>query len=208
MTRKLNGIALAAVAVLVCGAVTASTAGAAELHSTSSHTILSGSQTTEHVFTVGAGFGSVKCKKVTLSGTTASTTTAETVLQISRGECTDSFGRTVHEKCEGVHRKKETWFGLTEHTECIGVSTTQVTSGGSVICTVTYGNQTNSKISASNSGSGVLLKWELTNISTTTSGGFFNCGVSDGAHTGGSYTGSSLITGVNTEGKAVTVSYS
>lgn len=75
----------------------------------------------------------------------------------------DSFGRTVHEKCEGIHRKKkETWLGLSEQTECIGVFTTEVTSGGKVVCTVIFGNQTNSKSSASNSGSGVLLNWELT----------------------------------------------
>lgn len=80
MIRKLNGTALALAAHLICGAVTASTAGAAEFHSTASHTILSGGQTTEHAFTVGAGFGSNKCKKVTLSGTTARTTAAETVL--------------------------------------------------------------------------------------------------------------------------------
>jgi hypothetical protein len=82
-----------------------------------------------------------------------------------------------------------------------------VTSGGTVICLVAVASQTNSSTLYSTSGSGILINFQITNVETFTIGGFFNCGVPDGTHSGGSYTGSFLMTGTDTDGKAVTLSY-
>jgi hypothetical protein len=62
MTRKIEALGLALVALLALSVVGASAASAAEFHSTSSHTLLSAGQTTEESFTVGSGFGAIKCK--------------------------------------------------------------------------------------------------------------------------------------------------
>ena len=207
MTRKIKALGLALVASLALSVVGVSAASAAEFHSTSSHTLLSAGQTTAHTFTVGSGFGAIKCATAEFKGTSAATTTKEQSVEPHYTNCTDSFGRVVDVNDNGaVYRFTN---DNTVHVEVPGGAKIElkVTSGGSTVCTVTVASQTNSKVSYSTSGSGVLVSSEVTNVSTTTSGGFFNCGVSDGAHTGGSYTGSSLTTGTNTEGKAVTLSY-
>lgn len=211
MTRKIKALGLALVASLAPSVVGVSAASAADFHSTSSHTFLSGGQTTQHTFTVGVGFGAIKCKVATFTGTSAATTTTFLTLEPHYTECTDSFGRAVDVSDNGAtytftNTAPGSMHIAIPNSKLIEIKVTN--GGGAVVCTVLIASQTNSPLDYSNSGSGILVASTINNITSTTVGGFFNCGVADGAHTGGSYTGSTTITGTDTSGKAVTLSYS
>ncbi len=59
-----------------------------------------------------------------------------------------------------------------------------------------------------NSGSSdIEVTFNSTNIKTVTSGGLLNCGVGDGAHTGGTYSGTSILSGKDTSGEAATLRF-
>jgi len=206
MTRKIKALGLALVASLAMSALVAS-AAQAEFHSTVAHTILTGEQTTTHKFTVGSGFGAITCKKAKFTGTTTATTESSQVITPEYKECTDSFGRTAHVTVEAKYRfttPSKTTENAEVHLE--GKITVQITNGsGVVICDVHITSQTNNNIIYHNVAGGVEVTTNTNNVATTTSGGSLNCGVSDGAHAGGSYTGNTLTKGTDTEGKAVTI---
>ncbi|HEX6152492.1 MAG TPA: hypothetical protein VFZ19_03120 [Solirubrobacterales bacterium] len=209
MNRKFKALGLALVAALTLIAVMASTASA-QFTSSSNHTVVSGSQKagTNVIFSAGEGFGGVTCENVTVSGTATNTSEATAVGQPTALNCKDSFGRTVD-----VDNSKLTYTltsGAGKGTAHIsGGGTLTVTSGGSVICTVVIKSpQTNNGISYTNLGgtSGVETTIHATNVISTTSGGFFNCGVSNGEHKSGTVNGTVVATGKDTAGSAVTMS--
>jgi hypothetical protein len=116
-------------------------------------------------------------------------------------KCKDVFERTVDADNSGL-----TYTFTTNGTAHLsGGMTLTVTSSGSVVCTIVIASpQTNNGISYHNLGgtSGLRLTMNSTDLITTTSGGFFNCGVSNGEHQGGTIEVDAVITGVGTDGGA------
>jgi len=87
--------------------------------------------------------------------------------------------------------------------------TITVTNGSeAVICTVTIPSQNLGQAGsfenmASEGGTDLTMKIEANNIKSTTSGGFFNCGISNGEHTAGTMTGTFTVTAESTAGAAM-----
>jgi len=203
MNRKLKVFGLALVAALALTAVMAS-AASAQFTSTSEHTILSGSQKTgtNDVFSAGSGFGAVTCENATFSGTSATKSATEQTITPTYTTCKDSFGRVV-DVTSGSYNFTTNG---TVHTE--GTFTLKVTSGASVICTVTIGAQSGvNGITYKNLGgtSGEEVTSHSTNVKSTIEGGFFNCGTSTTNATAGTYDGVAIITGKDTSGNAVAI---
>jgi hypothetical protein len=89
MARSAKRLMVAALVVWVTGLAGAQLSSGAEFHSSSSHTILDGSQIGEDVFTFNAG--TLKCKSISSTGTTSSATTSSISLSPTLSECT-AFG--------------------------------------------------------------------------------------------------------------------
>ena len=211
MNRKIKALGLALVAAFAMSAVMASAASAIEFHAGEAHTIISGSQTGNHTFTVGSGFGAITCKVAKFSGTTEKTTETSQVITPEYKECTDSFGRKVDVTVSAKYRftAPAAATGSAEvHVE--GSFKIEVTNSSSVvICTVTVGSQTNNNIVYHNIANGdVEVTTTTNNVTTETSGGTLNCGVANGHHTGGSYTGNTIIAGTSTAGANVNITVS
>jgi hypothetical protein len=211
MNSKLKALAL--VAALALTAVMAS-AASAQFTSNKEHTIISGSQKekTNDVFTTGEGFGGITCETVIFSGTGVTTNDKDQTILPIYSTCKDSFGRTVDIDNSKTNPLTYTFTsdgkgGGTVHVS--GEMTLTVTSGGSVICTIVIKNgQTNNGITYTNLGGtkGVEITTHASNVISTTSGGFFNCGVSNGEHTSGTYDGTAVVTGKDTSGAAAEIS--
>jgi hypothetical protein len=214
MTRKLKALGLTLVAALALTALAAPAQAAPEFHSTTAHTALHGTQELEHiyVFTAGSGFGGIECTSVTFEGTTTATTTPEQTVIPSYGNCHDSFGRTVHVDLNGCDYKltinaANSTEG-TAHLVCpTGQSVTlTITSGISTVCTVHFPPQTVGGITYHNVGQHITVTVHSTGITSLTTGGFFNCGVSGEHQTEGTLEGATTLIGTNTTGEEVTIS--
>jgi hypothetical protein len=212
MNRKIKALGLALVAALALTAVMASVASA-QFTSNKEHTIISGSQKTgtNDVFTAGEGFGGVTCENATFSGTGTDTDDPDQTITPSYSNCKDSFGRTVHLDNNSLS------YTFTNNTSADGTSnvhvsggmTLTVTSSGSVVCTIVIeAPQTTNGITYNNLGgtSGVEVTTHANDVNSTTSGGFFNCGVSNGLHENGTYDGVSIVTGKDTSGASASIS--
>ncbi|HEX6154283.1 MAG TPA: hypothetical protein VFZ19_12250, partial [Solirubrobacterales bacterium] len=84
-----------------------------------------------------------------------------------------------------------------------------ITAGGGLgECKVEIPAQTVGGIVYHNLGgtNGVTVTTESKGVDSVTSGGFFNCGISNGAHAEGTYNGETTMKGFTTEGAAVAVS--
>jgi len=210
MNRKIKALGLALVAALALTAVMASTASA-QFTSTSSHTILSGSQEGSNVFTAGEGFGSIKCTTATFSGTAETTNAADQTIFPTYAGCTDSFGRIVDTDNSSLtytftktgKDASGTPLGTVNFSGSFRMT---VTSSGSVVCT-THWNlpQTQPGVTWHNNAGGLSITFALVGIKTTVTGSFLNCGVSEGEHKEGTYTGTVKMTGKDTAGNPVTI---
>jgi hypothetical protein len=210
MNRKLMALGLALVASLALTAVMAS-AASAKFTSGTPHTILSGTQTTAHKLTPGSGFGAISCTTATFSGTTTATEEADWTIKPTYSGCKDSLGRTIDIDNESLT------YTFTTHTNSSGTSDVHVSGGmkmtvtnssGAVVCTMTTTvPQTDNGITYKNLGgtSGIEITTNETNVQSTIEGGFFNCGTSTTTATAGTYTGSTIVTGKDTEGHAVAI---
>lgn len=203
MNRKLKALSLA-LAVMALTAVSAS-AAQANFTSDKPHTILHGTQVGSHVFTAGSGFGGITCATAEFNGTALGTSAEDQTVTPTYANCKDSFGRTVHIDSSGF-----TYTFTTDGTVHVsGTMVLTVTSGGSTVCTVTIKNgQTNSGIGYHNLGgtAGVTVTTDTEDVISTTAGGFFNCGISNGEHTNGSYEGHTTMTGIGTDGLPAQIS--
>jgi hypothetical protein len=203
MYRKL-GVGL--VLVMIALSAVLASAAQASFYYPSEHTILSGSQKTgtQTVFTAASGFSGITCTTVEFSGTTVGEEAESQLITSSYSGCSDSLGRTVD--IDGSLKEELTESGEAHVTEGITLTITS----GSVICTVAITSpQTDNGITYNNLGgtSGVEVTIHSTNVVSTTSGGFFNCGVSNGTHTSGTYDGTATITGKTTEGAAAEIAF-
>lgn len=201
MVKKRKALGLVLLATLAGAAVMAN-AAQAQFTSNKSHTIISGAQEGNHTIIAGPGFGGIVCTTVTFSGTMQSTSEASLVVTPTFSGCKDSFGRTVDIDNSSFTYTFTSGAGKgTMHIS--GSLRLTITSGGSVVCVVAVESpQTVNGITYDNLGgtSGVRLTHNTTNLKNTTSGGFFNCGLSDGRHTNGSFAGTTVMTGKDTAG--------
>jgi hypothetical protein len=208
MIRKFKAVGLALVACFAMSALVASGAQAVEFHSNVEHVKLTGKQigTKGHVFTVGGGFGNVTCEVAEFEGTGTLKTNTEQTMVPTYKNCTESaFGTGVTVTCETcgyiftpnantVHVEGE--FILHTGTGCTIRIKRQTIEGGT-----SYDN-----ISSSHD---VVVTTDITNrVVSFTEGGFFACGVSNGEHKEGSYTGETTVTGTTTTGGAAEISVS
>lgn len=211
MKNKLKRVVLSLSAGFVLAALSAGSAQAVEFHSSATHTILSGTQSASMTFSVGAGFGNITCTSVKASGTSSATTEKDESFIIETTGCKDSVaGRTVH-STSGV-------WTLTPPATSTGQgeihitkeATKHVTSGGGLgTCHIAIPVQTVGGVTYHNVALG---DWEMTvnlvGVDTVTSGGFFNCGLSDGAHTSGTYSGTLIVGGTDTAGANANITVS
>jgi hypothetical protein len=204
MIRKSKALGLALVACFAMSALVASAAQGAEFHSSLEHTEIHGSQIGTHVFTVGGGFGNITCEEATFSGTSAAKTTSEVTVVPSYNKCRESaFGSAVTVTC------LECGYLFTAngvvHVE--GEFLLHTGTG----CTIHIKKQTlETGTTYDNGPSDIVVTTDITNrVVSTTEGGFFACGISNGEHREGSYTGETTVTGTgtNNEGTA-TLSFS
>jgi hypothetical protein len=187
------------------------------------HAILHGTQAKHpngndgsHVFTAGEGFGGIKCTNATFTGTLTEGTGQLVRAKPDYSSCSDSFGRTVDVEENGCEydfeATAESGGSFTGDADVVcpagKVIEAKITSGGSVICTVKIGSQTGTgPIKFENDEdkatgiTDVTITPQVTNIKNTTEGGFFNCGISNGEHTGGTYTGNTTVQAFDTENK-------
>jgi hypothetical protein len=177
------------------------------------HAIIKGEQTTTVKYSFGEGYAPITCATANLSGTSATGTDTALELEPEFSSCQDSLGRITH-TVHVVGRWR--WvikyvlhvpimlleYVKTEHT----VTTTD--GSGKAVCTVTVPSQNLGEAGSfetmeSGGGTDLTAKVEAKNIKSTVSGGFFNCGISNGEHTGGTMTGTFTVTAENTSGAAL-----
>jgi len=218
MIRKLKTLVPAFLACIAGSAALAAGAQAVEFHSGSSHTILGGSQLTTHSFTAGPGFGAISCNTYSVNATAAAATVTTQSVTGTYSNCKDSFGRTVHittgscsYKFHASAKKEADLYSATAAVECPSGKGIElmITSGGVTACTVLIPPQTGIGPLELKNETGAPKKIKgiakATNVKNTTSGGFFNCGIANGEHTEGTYTGDVLVEGTSTAGSAVDV---
>jgi hypothetical protein len=192
MTRNLKVMGLAVVAALALTAVVASAASAAEFHSSTTNTKITGAQTTTHQFVTDPG--TVTCKKATFSGEQAAKTAASITITPSYTECTLAtiFGNiAVTVNFNGCDYTFDAT-GLV-HIECPAGKNVVVSGPG---CTVTVPAQTVNKVSYSNTGVAgardIDVNAEASKIKYSYTG--FTCGSGSGTENG-TYTGLTTVQG-------------
>jgi hypothetical protein len=211
MTRNLKALGLVVLAALAAMAVTASAASAtAKFHSElPTHTVISGTQVGEDVFTTNAG--TVRCKKATYSGL-QSGAEAETVeVTPSYSECTAfGFVNATIDVNSCTYK-----FGITSTTpEPFEGHITICPNGGTITvtafnCWVHVGQQGPLKgVTYTNEGSGktrdIRVKVSLSGIHyVQTSKSFPGC--EEKTFTNGTYTGEATVQGFSTENVQVGV---
>jgi hypothetical protein len=195
-------------ALLAAVALSALTGPAAHAQFTSSqgHTFLTGKLPNSHSFAAG-GFHLITCEIVGFTGTTGSTSETTLTLTPSYSGCKDQAGRTVDVDTNNLAYTFTS--GANKGTVHIsGQLTFTATNGGSVVCTTVIKAQTNWGLEYHNLGgtSGYQITFLTSDLVTTTSGGTFNCGVANGDHSTGVYSGEITMTGAGTDGSAATIS--
>lgn len=205
MNRKLKVFAMAAVACLAMSALAVASSQAAEFHSknlggtATTNTTLSAGQTTKHEFTAGAGFGGITCEVAKFEGTQAASDTPTTTIHPTYEKCKDTLGRTAVVTTTGANYTFHA--GPPGTVDVVGANIT--INIGSGACVVTVLKQTGiNGISYTNNGNKVKVTANSTNVVNETTGGLFNCGIGNGKHTAGTYTGTSEVSGSMTSEEA------
>jgi hypothetical protein len=182
------------------------------------HALIEASQSTTHQFVAGEGFAGITCTTATFAATSATGVTTKLSLTPTYSGCEDSLGRTIDVSVNGckyeLHATEgsgETFTGdWTIACETGKAIEWKITSGESVICTVTVPAQKQTgKVHFLNmAGPPKDLTFEIQteSLKNTTAGGFFNCGVGNGEHTKGTYTGNTTMTAKNVFGEALSLS--
>jgi hypothetical protein len=221
MIRNLKALGLALVAAFAMSAVVASaasaTAGTLTTFPAGKTVIGTAGQSGEHVLTltdhpINGAFNSLRCKRVTFTGT-AGVSTGATSMAVypAYSECT-AFGQpvTISIGCEYVfNTSTPTADGLGWHVttdiSCSGANMIKIVTG---TCEVTVGSQTNlSTNQVTNSGAAspetamdLLLHTNITGIKYTVVKDNIGCPLDGtGAFTKGDYKGTTTVTGLNSE---------
>ncbi len=203
MIRKFKVLAFALFAM---SAVAASASQAAEFHSSVDETFLSGEQAETFKFTTGSGFGTITCTVASFTGRTTETATTELTITPVLAGCADVLGRKIDTTIHGTYT-----FHSGGTVDLVGGSITLAVTNGleQVKCTIIIAEQEGiNGISYSNSGAtDIEVVANSSNIKTTTSGGLLNCGVSNGEHTSGTYTGTVVESGEDEAAEIATLRY-
>ena len=227
MTRKLKVLGLALVAAFAMSAVAASVATAEAFHfgSEVEHTVITGSQVTEDVFTVHGG--TVKCSTATYAGGTinsANKNSTEITINPTYGGCrfagiADSATIDMN-SCDYLFTPKTTDAGPVYtgevHIKCKtqgDTITVTVVIGGVTKCIVHIPEQSLSGITYTNVNPGggakthLLVDVNITGIkySQTEGTGGGKCETKDNTTTG-TYVGQATIKGFDTENHQVSIS--
>jgi hypothetical protein len=201
MKTKIKSLGCTLVALLAIAGIQASTASAEPLfHSEAEHTIGTGEQETQIVFTVNAG--TIKCNKLSGQGTMAGKTFTEATTTPVYSECT-AFGflnATIN--MNGCH------FVITAdievHMICPAGQMMVVKAGN---CTVKVGPQSATSVEYETVGTGskreIIAREEGSGIHYLQEDGFLCPGTGSGTFTDGKAVGSVRTKGENTEGKQV-----
>jgi hypothetical protein len=197
MIGKLKMLGALVVATMALAAAPASAAPL--FHSEVEHTLGSGAAVGEMVFTVNAG--TIKCKKVTGTGTMSAKTTTEVTSFPTFSECT-AFG-FVNTTIDTNGCWNVITADIEVHLKCPAGQTMVITAFN---CWVSVGPQSATSVEYVNTGSGssrtILAREEGTGIHyVQTSKSFPGC--TSGTFTNGTATGEILTKGTNTEGKQV-----
>jgi len=200
MAPILKRFCIAAFALLAISAGIASTALAAEYHSEITNTTIKGEQIGEEALTFNAG--TVKCKKVTETGTVSPATASEIELEPEFSECT-AFGFVNTLIDRNGCKFKWTWLPPTLHLVCPAGKTIHITAFN---CWVKIGPQTISGLAIVKAGIGIariikLIKSFSGLLYTQESKSFPGC--TNGSFTNGTWSGESELKGFNSEGKQV-----
>jgi hypothetical protein len=207
MNQKLKALGLAFAAALVLTAVMASTAMAHPgFTSEVENPTLHGVQEGNHEFKAGEGFGAITCSTATFSGTGEGTHPTSVTVSPTYSGCKDSFGRTVHVVTNSLH-----YIFTVDGTDAEGTPKGSVHVTGHIELTITTGGtHCTVTISAEQTLNGITyhttkveptpthkirVTTNASGVKSTTSGGFFVCGIANGEHTEGTYTGTTIMEG-------------
>jgi hypothetical protein len=215
MNRKLKALGAALMAVLAFSAVAVSTASAWEFHGEAAHTVLTGNQVGEDVFTVNAG--TVRCKSATYSGTNSVATTTTQTVSPTYKECT-AFGFVSTAIDTNGCAYEFHAVGTGTPSDFTGTTTIVCSSGQPIVvtafnCEVTVPAQhiKGGSVVFKNEGAGktrdVLTEVNLSGIEYIQhSKSFPGCTSNETKpFTNGTYTGKATIRGLNTEGAQIGV---
>jgi hypothetical protein len=225
MIRIFKALGLTLVAVCALGAVMASGASAAEFtafntaNSTHEGGTSTGTDLETPVFTVAGEATQVKCTKNSYSGKSATGTEPEPSIKPEYSNCKAFlFGGevgTAEVKTTGCEYKfaiaggaADEYTGTTNVVCPAGVAGIDViTSNG---CTIVVSGSKNTAVNGNKytnntaaSPTDVVVDVNATNVNSTTSGGFFACGVSNGEHKAGTMESKVTTQAFNAEGKQI-----
>jgi hypothetical protein len=200
MKSKIRILTAALVAVAALMGLQAGSASAVPLfHSEVAHTLGSGSQVGSMVFTVNAG--TIKCNKITGTGTMSSATVTEVTSVPTFSECSAFGFVNVTIDTNGCENIITADFEV--HLTCPAGKNIEVTAFN---CTVAFSPQSATTVEYTTTGSGstreIVAKEEGTGIHyVQTSKSFPGC--TNGTFTNGTAKGEVRTKGTNTEGKQV-----
>ncbi len=167
MTRMVKMLAVTCVAALALAAVSAAGAQAAPKFTASATGSLSGTQTSNQVFTTSAGASeNVTCKKAATSGSIISTEAVEQKVKVAYSECTaaTSFGNVSAEVTAAE-------YNLTANGTVHILSTIVIHVGGLFPCSISVAPQTpTGSVSYASSSGKIQQNSAVTGIVSTSSG--------------------------------------
>jgi hypothetical protein len=134
------------------------------------------------------------------SGTATKQTEPDQKITPVYKECTDSRGRTVDVTVKATYTFTPAAPTAEANVHLVGEITLSITNGsGSQVCHVLIKSQENNGVTYHNredaKGKYVEVTTHTNNVTTETAGGVLNCGVGNGHHEGGSYTGETIMRG-------------
>jgi hypothetical protein len=215
MNRKLKVLGSAFATALALAAVMASSAMAFNGFTAERAPVnITGNQVGNHVFTAGAGIGSITCTTATFSGTGAKTVDTIQAVKPHYTNCKDSLGRTVDPLnntleytftvTSGTHEEKTEPPTFTPKGDIEVHGTITLTVTGSTHCTIViHGPQkyVGAATYHNNHSTGVVtVTTNVKTVTATISGGFFACGTSATHSSTGTYVGTTEVKGSDAGG--------
>lgn len=210
MFRNMKVLGLAVVAVLAMSAVVAASASAAFNAENEGTTLLSGSQTNTHEFTVNTG--TVTCTTATFAGSQSGKTSSTLSITPTYEGCTNSLLGSMSVNMNGCtylfHTEATTGEPINGKVDvvCSGTNEIEVKrTSGVQVCTVKVPAQTGlGAVKYTNKSGSVEVEAEVTGLHYSQSGAL--CLGGTGSFTNGTYKGKVLESGKTTEGTAVNIS--
>lgn len=180
------------------------------------HTTVKGEIEGTLEFAPSSGFGVISCAASGYEGTLPTGKDKHLTMGITFTSCKDSLGRTVDvavNACTytlkaGNKIVKDEYEGTADVVACpVGKKIEFTVTTGGINCVVTVGEQAGMKVLLTDKTdvlpTDVTVDLAAKNVKTTTSGGFFNCGVANGEHSDGEMRGAYTLRGYNKAGTQI-----